>query len=309
MLTCERLNLTTSVRKERLRAWSLLLLAATVRSFAHMPLGISDRNNSYKMWKVRTSQCARTTSTDLWTCKLIKGGQSIFTKCWSQECLFVRHINRENPPTTFYQSYMRKACKMGLNSTANSCVFGHINRENLSRNFSVNLGGGELPKCVWISQQTVSFFGRTNRGIAPSTFCKSRRQRTSKMRLNFRAHSTVFGRTNRGIAPTTFSVKLAGRELPECVWISLQTAPFLDAQIVELLPELFLQNLQAENFLNAFEFNGKQLHFWTHKSWNRTYNFFSKTRRQRTSKMRLNFTANSFTFGRANRGIALQLFL
>jgi len=25
--------------------WSLLLLAATVRSFAHMPLGISDRNN------------------------------------------------------------------------------------------------------------------------------------------------------------------------------------------------------------------------------------------------------------------------
>jgi len=24
--------------------WSLLLLAATVRSFAHMPLGISDRN-------------------------------------------------------------------------------------------------------------------------------------------------------------------------------------------------------------------------------------------------------------------------
>ena len=27
--------------------WSLLLLAATVRSFAHMPLGISDRNNTY----------------------------------------------------------------------------------------------------------------------------------------------------------------------------------------------------------------------------------------------------------------------
>jgi len=27
-------------------AWSLLLLAATVRSFAHMPLGISDRNST-----------------------------------------------------------------------------------------------------------------------------------------------------------------------------------------------------------------------------------------------------------------------
>ena len=45
ILTCERLNVTTSVRKERLRAWSLLLLAATVRSFAHMPLGISDRDS------------------------------------------------------------------------------------------------------------------------------------------------------------------------------------------------------------------------------------------------------------------------
>ena len=44
ILTCERLNVTTSVRKERLRAWSLLLLAATVRSFARMPLGISDHN-------------------------------------------------------------------------------------------------------------------------------------------------------------------------------------------------------------------------------------------------------------------------
>jgi len=44
ILTCERLNATTSVRKERLRAWSLLLLAATVGSFVRMLLGISDRN-------------------------------------------------------------------------------------------------------------------------------------------------------------------------------------------------------------------------------------------------------------------------
>ena len=45
ILTCERLNMMTSVRDERLRAWSPLLLAATVRSFVHMPLGISDRNS------------------------------------------------------------------------------------------------------------------------------------------------------------------------------------------------------------------------------------------------------------------------
>ena len=44
--TCARLNMMTSVHEERLRAWSLLLLAATVRSFAHIPLGISDRSSS-----------------------------------------------------------------------------------------------------------------------------------------------------------------------------------------------------------------------------------------------------------------------
>ena len=43
ILTCERLNMMTSLCEERLRAWSLLLLAATVRRFAHMPLGVSNR--------------------------------------------------------------------------------------------------------------------------------------------------------------------------------------------------------------------------------------------------------------------------
>jgi len=33
---------------------------------------------------------------------------------------------------------------MRLNFTANSFVFGHINRENLSKTFFGNLGGGEL---------------------------------------------------------------------------------------------------------------------------------------------------------------------
>jgi len=33
-------------------AWSLLLLAAAVRSFAHMPLGISDRNSTQVWMKV-----------------------------------------------------------------------------------------------------------------------------------------------------------------------------------------------------------------------------------------------------------------
>jgi len=46
---------------------------------------------------------------------------------------------------------------MRLNLKANSLIFGHINRENLSKTFSVNLGGWKLPKCIWTSRQTVSF--------------------------------------------------------------------------------------------------------------------------------------------------------
>ena len=42
IFTFERLNMMTSVREKRLRAWSLLLLAATVRRFAHIPLEIFD---------------------------------------------------------------------------------------------------------------------------------------------------------------------------------------------------------------------------------------------------------------------------
>jgi len=33
--------------------WSLLLLAATVQSFAHMPLGLSDRNSCNTITAVR----------------------------------------------------------------------------------------------------------------------------------------------------------------------------------------------------------------------------------------------------------------
>jgi len=82
------------------------------------------------------------------------------------------------------------------------------------------------------------------------------------MRLNLTANSFVFGHINCEIPPTTFSVNHAGGELPKCVWTY-----------------------------------SKQLRFWTHKSWNCAKNFFCKTCRQRTSKIRPNFTANSFFFG------------
>jgi len=153
------------------------------------------------------------------------------------------------------------------------------------------------------------------------------------MHLNFTANSFVFGRINREIVPRTFSVKLASGQLPECVWTSPQTASFLDAQIVKLGPELHPWKLRAENFQKASELHGKQLRFrtqksrkctqnffhksckaedfqnaselyskqlrfWTPKSWNCPQNFFCETCRQKTSKRRLNFTENTFVFGR-----------
>ena len=127
------------------------------------------------------------------------------------------------------------------------------------------------------------------------------------MRLNFRANSFVFGRTNRGSAPTT-SLNLAGRELPECIWISRQTASFLDAQLVELRPQFFLYILQAENFQNASEFHDKQLRFWTHKSEKCAHNFFHKAWKAKTSKIRLNSMVNGFIFGRMNRENAPRTF-
>ena len=93
------------------------------------------------------------------------------------------------------------------------------------------------------------------------------------MRLNFTENSFVFGRVDREIAPKTFSVNLARRELPKYGWTSRKTASFL-----------------------------------MHKSWKCVQNFFCKTCRRRSSKLRLNFTENSYVPGRINRENASRTF-
>ena len=55
--------------------WSLLLLAATVRSFAHMPLGISDHNSNNK-YGVLANFSVKNVSVTLWFCL-----QCSYTKC------------------------------------------------------------------------------------------------------------------------------------------------------------------------------------------------------------------------------------
>jgi len=73
-------------------------------------------------------------------------------------------------------------------------------------------------------------------------------------------------------------------------------------------PEHFSQTSQGDYFQNAPELHGKQLHFWTQKSEKCAQNFFYKACKTKTSKMRLNFTANCFIFGRTNRAIAPRTF-
>jgi len=130
---------------------------------------------------------------------------------------------------------------------------------------------------------------------------KHRRQRTSKMRLNFMANSFVFGRKNRGIAPRTFSQSLQGENFQNTSKFHRKKLRFWTHKSWHSAHK---QTLNADNFQNASVFHNKQLCFWTHKSWNCAFNVFCKTRRQKPSKMRLNFTENSFIFGRRNRGIA-----
>ena len=162
---------------------------------------------------------------------------------------------------------------MRLNFTANSFVSGSTNRGIAPTTFSVKLAGRKRLKSFWTPQQTTSFLKASIGKVRPELFYKAWKAQTSKMRLNFTANRFIFGRTNCGVAPTTFSVKLAGRELPKSVWISRQTASLLNEQIVEL-----------------------------------RHNIFFKTCKQRTSIMRLNFTANSFVSGRTNCGIAPTTF-
>ena len=77
---------------------------------------------------------------------------------------------------------------------------------------------------------------------------------------------------------------------------------------MNLRTKLSLWTLEAENFENASELHGKQLRFWTHKLWNCAQNFFCERCRQITSKMRLNFTGNSFVFEWINCEIAPKTF-
>jgi len=193
---------------------------------------------------------------------------------------------------------------MRLNFTTNNFVFGRINRKNAPRTFLQSLQGENFRNASEFHGKQLRFWTHKSWNCAHNFFCKTCRQRTSRMRLNFTVNSFIFGRIDRENGPITFFIKLERRKLPKCVWTWQQTASFLDTKIVELRPQLFLQTLQAENFRNASELHGKQLRFG-HKN----REIVPKTCKRRTSKMRLSYTSNSLDFGRTNREIAPRTFL
>jgi len=57
-------------------------------------------------------------------------------------------------------------------------------------------------------------FGRINREISRKIFDKACTEKTFKIRLNFTANSFVFGRKNGDNAPRTFYINLARCKLP-----------------------------------------------------------------------------------------------
>jgi len=212
-------------------------------------LGRINRENSYRTFSV----C------------LGGGGRPKCVWISRQTALFVDAKNVKMRSEMFYKACTEKTSKMRLNFTANSFVFRRTNREISPITFSINLASGKVPTCVWTSRQTVTFLDAAIVKLHPELFHKACMEKTSKIRLNFTANSFVFERINRYNVPRTFSAKLAGKELQKCVWTSRQTASFLDAKIVIMHPEPFLQNLQVKSFKNASELHGKQLRFWRQK--------------------------------------------
>ena len=66
--------------------------------------------------------------------------------------------------------------------------------------------------------------------------------------------------------------------------------------------------LQAENIQNVCQLQSKHLRFGVHKSWNFVQNFLRKPWKRRTSKMRLNFMANSFALDTKNVRMHPEMF-
>jgi len=192
------------------------------------------------------------------------------SKPWLPWKFLVQRSELGGPLPQFPPSYTPvpnpPAMPRDLSFAANGFVFRCINREHLYRTFSVNFGGGRLPKCIWISRQTASFMDIKNVKMRPWMFYKACTEKTSKMRLNFTANSFVFRRINREISPITLFYKPCKRKSCK-MRLNITAKSYVFGRINrEKAPRAFSAKL-AKNFKNVSELHSKQLGFWTHKSW------------------------------------------
>jgi len=77
-----------------------------------------------------------------------------------------------------------------------------------------------------------------------------------------------------------------------------QTVTFLDALIVKLRPELFHKACMERTSKIRLNFTANSFGFGHINRDNAPKNFFYKSRKVKTSKMRLNFAGNGFIFGK-----------
>ena len=119
-------------------------------------------------------------------------------------------------------------------------------------------------------------------------------KKISEICLNFTANSFVFGRVTRKNAPGIIFVNLASGELPKCVSFTAKFFVFRRMNR-ENAPKTLLLTLKAQNSKNVSELHGKQLRFWTYKSWKCARNFFINLQEE-NFKVRLNIFHRSLLY-------------
>ena len=130
---------------------------------------------------------------------------------------------------------------MRLNFTANSFVFGRINRENAARTFYIKHARQKPQKCVWTSQQTASFLDEKIETMRPELFLWPLQGENVQDAPEFHRKLLRFWTHIMTLCPELFSVNLAGRELPKCVWASQRTPSFWTQKSSKCIQNFFIK--------------------------------------------------------------------
>ena len=267
-------------------------------------------------------------------CKICKQRTSQICLNFTASSFIFGRISCENVPRTFLETLQAENFQYASELHIKQLCFGHKYLENAPRTFLHTFAAENLQNAFELHSKWPRFWMHKLWKCAQNNFHKPCNAKTSKTHLNFTGNIFIFGRINRENAPRIFFTKLARLKLPNCVWTLQPTASFLDANFLNMCPELFWKpckrrtsemhlnftahsfvfepinnenaprcfsvKLANRNFQNASELHSKQLCFWTHESWKCAQDF-CVTCKWRTFKMRPNFMPNSCVHGHINR--------